>query len=149
MLTGKLPYPTNKNHEVKAYLLKCQIKISKFKFSKPAYNLLTALLDKNPKTRLGAGGVTEVMHHEFFKGIDWPELLKKNVSPPYVPKLKGEKDCKLISRDMLEKDIESCSLDDHDVRSGNMIGKYFKDFTYTREDLDLEGSVRQSMFELD
>mmetsp|Transcript_13376 Transcript_13376/g.13295 ORF Transcript_13376/g.13295 Transcript_13376/m.13295 type:complete len:164 (+) Transcript_13376:32-523(+) len=54
MLTGKLPYPTTKNHEVKIFIVKCKIKISKRKFSRSAYDLLTKLLVKNPEHRLGA-----------------------------------------------------------------------------------------------
>jgi len=54
MLTGKLPYPTNKNNEVRVFIVKCKIKISRFKFSKPAYKLLTGLLQKDPNKRLGA-----------------------------------------------------------------------------------------------
>lgn len=135
MLTGKLPYPSNKNHEVKIFIIKCQIKISKYKFSKSAHKLLTRLFDKNPNTRLGSNGVEEIMSHEFFKGINWDALYKKEINPPYMPKLKSDNDTKLFPTEMLSRDIEGSSLDDTDVRSGNMRGLYFKDFTYTKETL--------------
>lgn len=70
MLTGKLPYPTSKNNEVRVFLQKCEIKISKFKFSKPAAKLLRGFLTKNPNHRLGAKGIKEIKNHEFFRGID-------------------------------------------------------------------------------
>lgn len=146
MLTGKLPYPSNKNHEVRLYIIKWEIKLSKYKFSKTAYKFLRALLDKNPETRLGANGIDEIKNHDFFRGIDWEELYKKNLDPPYIPNLKSEADMKLISREQLEKEIESCSLDDTDVLSGNMRGEYFQDFTYTKD--ELLNSGRQTMFEL-
>jgi len=43
-------------------------------------------LDKNPKRRLDSA---KIMKHEFFKGINWEDLYKKNVTPPYVPRLKS------------------------------------------------------------
>lgn len=92
MLTGKLPYPSNKNHEVKIFIIKCQIKLSKSKFSKSAHKLLSGLLDKNPETRLGAKGAKEIMEQEFFKGINWEDLYNKKLDPPYKPKLKSDVD---------------------------------------------------------
>lgn len=69
----------------------------------------------NPKTRLGANGVDEIKNHEFFKGIDWDELYKENIDPPYLPKLKSKTDLSLIPREMLERGISSNTLDDNDV----------------------------------
>jgi len=135
MLTGKLPYPTNKNNEVRVFIVKCKIKISRFKFSKPAYKLLTGLLQKDPNKRLGAWGIREILDQDFFKGIDWDELYDKKLDPPYLPKLKSNVDWKLISKEIMENSINSNSMDDTDVREGNMRGEYFPDFTYTRDTL--------------
>ena len=50
------------------------------------------MLEKNPKKRLGAKGIKEIMNHEFFKGIDWDQLYHKNIDPPYLPKLTSDVD---------------------------------------------------------
>jgi protein-serine/threonine kinase len=56
-------------------------------------NFVKGLLNRNPKHRLGATrDAEELKDHPFFADIDWDALLKKNVVPPFKPKLKGELD---------------------------------------------------------
>ena len=51
------------------------------------------LLNRNPKHRLGASGdAEELKKHAFFNDIDWVALAKKNIIPPFKPKLKSELD---------------------------------------------------------
>jgi len=45
-------------------------------------NLIHGLLDIDPQTRFGAA---EIKKHNFFKDVDWDELLKKNVRVPIIP----------------------------------------------------------------
>ena len=35
--------------------------------------------------RLGNGGAKEVIKHEFFEGIDWKKMLKKQSIVPFIP----------------------------------------------------------------
>jgi serine/threonine protein kinase len=56
-------------------------------------NFVKGLLNRNPKHRLGAlRDAEELKAHPFFADIDWDALMKKNVVPPFKPKLKGELD---------------------------------------------------------
>ena len=56
-------------------------------------NFVKGLLNRNPKHRLGANGdAEELKAHTFFADIDWEALSKKNVVPPFKPKLKSELD---------------------------------------------------------
>ncbi|KAF2133470.1 Pkinase-domain-containing protein [Dothidotthia symphoricarpi CBS 119687] len=56
-------------------------------------NFVKGLLNRNPKHRLGATrDAEELKAHPFFADIDWVALAKKNVVPPFKPKLKGELD---------------------------------------------------------
>ncbi|KAG7292896.1 hypothetical protein NEMBOFW57_002941 [Staphylotrichum longicolle] len=41
-----------------------------------AGDFLMKLLDKDPVTRLGANGASEVKAHTFFDGVDWPALMQ-------------------------------------------------------------------------
>ncbi|KAI9815338.1 MAG: hypothetical protein M1827_002818 [Pycnora praestabilis] len=53
-------------------------------------NFVKGLLNRNPKHRLGAThDAEELKAHPFFADIDWDALLKKNVVPPFKPKLKS------------------------------------------------------------
>lgn len=54
-----------------------------------AYDLVTKLLVKDPKGRLGnTGDAAEVKAHPFFEGVDWKKLLLKEVDPPEFLKIK-------------------------------------------------------------
>ncbi|KAI5813861.1 ribosomal protein S6 kinase [Pyronema omphalodes] len=56
-------------------------------------NFVKGLLNRNPKHRLGATyDAKELREHPFFADIDWAELQKKNVVPPFKPKLSSETD---------------------------------------------------------
>lgn len=53
-------------------------------------NFVKGLLNRNPKHRLGAiDDAEELKAHPFFGDIDWVALSKKNVVPPFKPKLKS------------------------------------------------------------
>lgn len=50
-------------------------------------------MNRNPKHRLGAThDAKELREHPFFADIDWAELQRKNVVPPFKPKLSSETD---------------------------------------------------------
>lgn len=56
-------------------------------------NFVKGLLNRNPKHRLGAvHDAKELREHPFFADINWSELQRKNVVPPFKPKLSSETD---------------------------------------------------------
>ena len=65
-------------------------------FSEEAKDLITQLVEIDPKKRIGAGpnGVNDLKNHIYFKEIDWENLEKKNISPPFEPDLDGPTDLK-------------------------------------------------------
>ena len=53
-------------------------------------NFVKGLLNRNPKHRLGADNdAEELKQHPFFSDVDWIALAKKQVVPPFKPKLKS------------------------------------------------------------
>jgi len=52
-------------------------------------DLMTKLLERDPRQRLNGSGVKK---HPFFKGIKWNKLVEKKIKPPIIPKVKGEDD---------------------------------------------------------
>lgn len=51
-------------------------------------NFVKGLLNRNPKHRLGANrDADELIEHPFFADIDWQALARKNLVPPFKPKL--------------------------------------------------------------
>lgn len=56
-------------------------------------NFVKGLLNRNPKHRLGAkADAKELKEHPFFHDVDWDALSKKQVIPPFKPKLKSDTD---------------------------------------------------------
>ncbi len=56
-------------------------------------NFVKGLLNRNPKHRLGAiHDAEELKAQEFFADVDWVALARKDVVPPFKPKLKSETD---------------------------------------------------------
>ncbi|OCT99602.1 serine/threonine-protein kinase N1 [Xenopus laevis] len=56
---------------------------------------LSQLLTKTPYRRLGSdiNGAEDVKKSDFFVGLDWEALQKKEVQPPFVPKIKVPEIC--------------------------------------------------------
>ncbi|RLN92324.1 hypothetical protein BBJ28_00020341 [Nothophytophthora sp. Chile5] len=50
-----------------------------------ARSLILGLLEKDPNKRLGARQTSDVLTHPFFKDIRWNMVLRKKISPPWVP----------------------------------------------------------------
>ena len=55
-------------------------------------DLISRLLCKDPKVRLGAKGAEEVKQHAFFKDVNWEAVVNKEVTPPYLPMLSSNDD---------------------------------------------------------
>ncbi|RLN26716.1 hypothetical protein BBJ28_00022856 [Nothophytophthora sp. Chile5] len=54
-------------------------------------SLLVALLEKRQEDRLGfRGGIAELKAHEFFAGVDWDRVMRRQLTPPLVPGPPGE-----------------------------------------------------------
>eukprot|EP00946_MAST-07B_sp_MAST-7B-sp1_P002300 g2300.t1 len=64
-----------------------------------AQSLLRALLCRNPRQRLGAtqDGVDQIRKHEFFRGIDWKALVKRQISAPWKPQAETSQDAEKMS----------------------------------------------------
>uniref|UniRef100_UPI0037E8D8CA protein kinase C delta type-like isoform X2 n=1 Tax=Semicossyphus pulcher TaxID=241346 RepID=UPI0037E8D8CA len=69
--------------------------------TKEAKSLLELLFERDPTRRLGVVG--DIRAHSFFKTINWPALEKKEVDPPFKPKVKSPGDCSNFDREFLSE----------------------------------------------
>jgi len=62
--------------------------------SRECQDLISRLLHKDPKLRLGSGkgDIEEIKKHPWFKSLNWDDLLEKKIDPPYKPAVKSETD---------------------------------------------------------
>jgi len=55
--------------------------------SEPCKAMIVALLNRDPKKRLGSkADIDDLKQHAFFKEINFEKMMKKEIDPPYKPK---------------------------------------------------------------
>ncbi|KAF2268097.1 kinase-like protein [Lojkania enalia] len=87
LMTGSPPFIGNNNAKIQEKILKQKLMLP-FYLSADAKDLLTRLLRKEPKKRLGANMPKDLMTikaHRFFRKIDWKRLEKRDLPPPIQP----------------------------------------------------------------
>lgn len=54
-----------------------------------AKDIITKLLSKDPKTRLGTtGDIDEILQHPWFADVNLDDLMNKKIPSPYIPQVK-------------------------------------------------------------
>ena len=98
MLYGKPLFNfTNANINIKEY----QKPITFYNnFSEEAKDLISKLLELDPKKRLGSGpnGFENLKNHKYFEEINWEDLENRKVSPPFVPNLDNSMDLRYFDK---------------------------------------------------
>uniref|UniRef100_A0A8D3E7B6 protein kinase C n=1 Tax=Scophthalmus maximus TaxID=52904 RepID=A0A8D3E7B6_SCOMX len=99
MMAGRSPFDIitdNPDMNTEEYLfqviLEKPIRIPRSLSVKSA-GVLKGFLNKDPKERLGCQvqtGFTDIKSHTFFRSIDWDQLEKKEVTPPFKPQISDD-----------------------------------------------------------
>ena len=89
MLTGHPPFYSTDRKKMFEDIKNREVKFYDF-HSSAAKDLIEKLLEKDPEKRLGSA--EEIKSHEFFRSVDWDELLARRTVPPYKPVLKDPTD---------------------------------------------------------
>jgi serine/threonine protein kinase len=87
LLTGSPPFTGNNNAKIQEKILKQKLALPFF-LSADAKDLLTRLLRKDPKKRLGynpAKDIETIKKHRFFRNINWKKLEARELEPPIQP----------------------------------------------------------------
>jgi serum/glucocorticoid-regulated kinase 2 len=85
MLTGGTPFFSRNRAEMFSDIIETPVCFPLW-IDGNAIDLIDKLLQKDPLERIGLHGTDEVTSHPFFRSIDWEQLLKKELKPPYKPK---------------------------------------------------------------
>ncbi|KAL2091392.1 hypothetical protein ACEWY4_013655 [Coilia grayii] len=94
--------------------------------TKEAKDLLEKLFERDPTRRLGVVG--NIRGHNFFKTINWPALEKREVTPPFKPKVKSPSDCSNFDREFLSEKPHLSHSDKNFIDS--MDQTIFKGFSF-------------------
>ncbi|CAA9966480.1 Ribosomal protein S6 kinase beta-1 [Pyrenophora teres f. maculata] len=87
LLTGSPPFTGNNNAKIQEKIVKQKLALPYY-LSADAKDLLTRLLRKDPKKRLGfnrAKDLQTIKKHRFFRKIDWKKLETRELEPPIQP----------------------------------------------------------------
>jgi serine/threonine protein kinase len=84
MMTGLPPWYTTDRAKLFRRLRSAPLDIPSY-FSQSSASCVSALLERNPRRRLGVTGVRAAMEHEFFRSISWRALYGRRVEAPIRP----------------------------------------------------------------
>lgn len=84
MMTGLPPWYTTDRAKLFRRLKSAPLDIPTY-FSPGAASCVAALLERNPRKRLGVTGIRSAMEHEFFRNISWRALYARRVDAPIRP----------------------------------------------------------------
>lgn len=87
LMTGSPPFTGNNNAKIQEKIIKQKLSLPYY-LGPDAKDLLTRLLRKDPKKRLGGNmpkDLQTIKSHRFFRKIDWKKLEARELDPPIVP----------------------------------------------------------------
>mmetsp|Transcript_691 Transcript_691/g.1250 ORF Transcript_691/g.1250 Transcript_691/m.1250 type:complete len:878 (-) Transcript_691:74-2707(-) len=90
-LCGKVPFGEQESDPYAIYksTLETELKFPEFvDKNSPVIILIEQLLSRSPAVRVG-GSPEQLMKHHWFQGIDWDQLVSRQVRPPYIPPTKN------------------------------------------------------------
>uniref|UniRef100_A0A669CXH6 Protein kinase C n=1 Tax=Oreochromis niloticus TaxID=8128 RepID=A0A669CXH6_ORENI len=136
MLSGHAPFEAENEDDLFESILNEEIVYASW-LSTEAVNILKALLTKNPARRLGCvpteGGEEAVTSHAFFTDIDWEKLNRREIEPPFKPRIKTPEDVNNFDPDFTQEEPTLTPIDDPMITSINQ--EEFRNFSFTSPEL--------------
>uniref|UniRef100_A0A8C5DTI9 Protein kinase C n=1 Tax=Gouania willdenowi TaxID=441366 RepID=A0A8C5DTI9_GOUWI len=136
MLLGHAPFEAENEDDLFESILTEDIVYASW-LSTQAVDILRALLTKNPARRLGCvaseGGENAVTCHPFFNCIDWDKLNRREIEPPFKPRIKAPEDVNNFDPDFTQEEPTLTPIDDPFISTINQ--EDFRDFSFTSPEL--------------
>ena len=128
MLTGYLPFYIPKGNKINPKVFEEPLRFPP-DVNQVAINLISQLLNVNPKKRLGSGeeDAQKIKSHPYFKGIDWEKYANKEIEAPFIPELDDEMDLRYFDKMFTDEPVDS---NRPTVYSRPREHSVYKDFTY-------------------
>ena len=99
-MTGKRPYLGKTRKDIRDDILTKQVQLKSStlpsKWSACAGDLTNRLLQRKPQSRIGYGGIKEIMQHPWLADVDWEGIMQRLVKAPFVPKIGDNYDQKQV-----------------------------------------------------
>ena len=132
-LIGSLPFHIPRGGKISHRTFEGPIKFPKG-MNEDDMDLICNLLINNPKQRLGNGpkDAEDIKKHPYFKDVDWEKYLKKEIKPPFIPKLKSDTDLKYFDKVFTDECINTTK---ENIPRSRIQSDYFG-FTYNANSAD-------------
>uniref|UniRef100_A0A452VL71 non-specific serine/threonine protein kinase n=1 Tax=Ursus maritimus TaxID=29073 RepID=A0A452VL71_URSMA len=134
MLCGRLPFYNQDHEKLFELILMEELRFPRT-LSPEAKSLLSGLLKKDPKQRLGGGSddAKEIMQHRFFASIVWQDVYEKKLSPPFKPQVTSETDTRYFDEEFTAQMITITPPDQGDNMEGEDSERrpHFPQFSYS------------------
>lgn len=103
-------------------------------FSEAAQSLVRGLLTRDPKRRLGGGpsDAAEIKRHPYFADMDWVKLQRKQLRPPFKPRVTSEMDTSNFDPAFTEG-IPVDSLPTKDAPLSETLQQHFQGFSFVQD----------------
>jgi len=107
MMTGLPPFYNMNLNIMYEKILHAPVPLPKF-LSKEARMLFLGLLEREVIQRLGSGDedAEEIKQTPFFKTMDFPALMRKEVQPPFKPQVHGKMDTAMIEEEFTNEPVK-------------------------------------------
>uniref|UniRef100_A0A8C5MUI2 Protein kinase C n=1 Tax=Leptobrachium leishanense TaxID=445787 RepID=A0A8C5MUI2_9ANUR len=134
MLSGHAPFEAENEDDLFEAILKEEVSYPAW-LSQDAVGILQAFLKKNPTKRLGSlaqGGERAILGKPFFKDINWDKLNRKEIEPPFRPRIKSREDVSNFDPEFIKEDAVLTPIDERLIPMINQ--DEFRHFSYTAPD---------------
>ncbi|XP_056620623.1 protein kinase C, eta, b [Triplophysa dalaica] len=135
MLSGHAPFEAETEDELFECILREDVIYSSW-LSNEAEDILRGLLTREPPCRLGCmprdGGEEAIAAHPFFVGLDWEKLSRREIGPPFTPRIESIEDVNNFDPDFTQEEPSLTPIEDGLVPFNE---DDFNDFTYTAPEL--------------
>ncbi|KIW23643.1 uncharacterized protein PV07_11827 [Cladophialophora immunda] len=108
LMTGKPPFGGGSWTKIQQNIMYQKLSLPYF-LSPDAKDLLTRLLRKEPKKRLGVGpnDINIIKKHRFFRKIDWKKLEAKELEPPIQPLVTNPELAENFAKEFTDRAIDT------------------------------------------
>jgi serine/threonine-protein kinase Psk1 len=147
LMTGKPPFGGGNWTKIQQNIMHAKLNLPYF-LSPDAKDLLTRLLRKEPRKRLGVqkGDINVLKKHRFFRKIDWTKLEARQLEPPIKPLVTDPSLAENFAREFTERSIDAVPLTRRHSRAMSKSDP-FGGFSYVASSSLLEQSMLEDVEE--
>ncbi|KIV95177.1 hypothetical protein PV10_02858 [Exophiala mesophila] len=114
LMTGKPPFGGGNWTKIQQNIMHQKLNLPYF-LSPDAKDLLSRLLRKEPRKRLGVGphDINVIKKHRFFRKIDWKKLEARQLEPPIQPLVTNPELAENFSKEFTERALDAATIRRH------------------------------------